>query len=57
MPARFTALAPRGVSILLGEFVHRTTLDMRANGTSIFEKAFILFFSPTHLVQQGWNRP
>ena len=42
---------------LLGEFVHRTTLNMRANGTSILEKAFILVFNPTHLVQQGWNRP
>ena len=42
---------------LLGEFVHRTTVSMRANGTSVFEKAFILVFNPTHLLQQGWNRP
>ena len=42
---------------VLGEFVHRTTVGMRANGTSILEKAFILVFNPTHLLQQGWNRP
>ena len=42
---------------LLGEFVHRTTVHMRANGTSVFEKAFILVFNPTHMLQEGWNRP
>lgn len=42
---------------LLGEIVHRTTIRMRGNGTSVFEKAFILVFNPTHLLQEGWNRP
>lgn len=40
---------------ILGEVVHRTTLRMRANGTSPFEKAFILLFNPTHLLQSGWG--
>ncbi len=40
---------------VLGELIHRATLSMKKNGTSVFEKAFILVFNPTHVVMAGWN--
>ena len=40
---------------ILGEAVHRTTLSMRRNGTSVFEKAFILVLNPTHMLRCGWG--
>jgi hypothetical protein len=40
---------------LLGEVVHRTTIRMRRNGTSVLEKAFILVLNPTHLLRCGWG--
>lgn len=40
---------------VLGEIVHRMTLAMKKNGTSVFEKAFILLANPTHVVMEGWN--
>jgi hypothetical protein len=40
---------------VLGELIHRATLSMKKNGTTFFEKAFILIANPTHVVMAGWN--
>ena len=40
---------------VLGELIHRATLSMKKNGTTFFEKAFILLANPTHVVMEGWN--
>lgn len=40
---------------ILGELVHRATLAMKKNGTSLPEKAFILLFNPTHVVMKGFD--
>jgi hypothetical protein len=40
---------------ILGEAVHTVTLRMVRNGTSVFEKAFILLMNPTHVVMRGFH--
>ncbi|HSG81113.1 MAG TPA: DUF3943 domain-containing protein [Gemmatimonadota bacterium] len=40
---------------ILGEAVHTVTVRMVRNGTSVFEKAFILLMNPTHVVMRGFN--
>ena len=40
---------------ILGEAIHQVTLRMKRNGTSVFEKVFILLANPTHVVMAGWN--
>ncbi len=40
---------------VLGELIHRATLSMKRNGTTFFEKAFILLANPTHVAMEGWN--
>jgi hypothetical protein len=40
---------------ILGELAHRATLEMKKNGTSVFEGIIMTLINPTHVVMNGYH--